>query len=95
MSLVGPRALPLKEQRFLEEQINSFGQRLLVRPGLTGMAQVYDITDDAQTKLNYDLAYIGSMNLMLDIKLIVISILNTLTSRWDRRSGKSNASHDG
>lgn len=88
MSFVGPRALPVKEQQFLETQIPGFAGRLNVRPGLTGMAQVYDIQDDAATKLRYDLEYIYRMNLMLDVKLILLSARNTLTGRWDVRTGK-------
>jgi lipopolysaccharide/colanic/teichoic acid biosynthesis glycosyltransferase len=88
MSFVGPRALPVKEQRFLETQIPGFAGRLSVRPGLTGMAQVYDMEDDAPTKLRYDLEYISRMNLLLDVKLILFSARNTLMGRWDVRTGK-------
>ena len=89
MSLVGPRALPVEEQRLLEEEIPGFGQRLQVRPGLTGLAQVYDTTDDAHQKLRYDLEYMQHMSLWLDLKLLSLSVLNTLTGRWDARSGKA------
>lgn len=88
MSFVGPRALPVKEQQLLEAQIPGFAGRLNVRPGLTGMAQVYDLKDDAPTKLRYDLEYIRRMNLLLDVKLILISARNTLMGRWDVRTGK-------
>jgi lipopolysaccharide/colanic/teichoic acid biosynthesis glycosyltransferase len=88
MSFVGPRALPVKEQQFLETQIPDFAVRLNVRPGLTGMAQVYDREDDAPTKLRYDLEYIRRMSLLLDIKLILLSARNTVMGRWDVRTGK-------
>ena len=89
MSLVGPRALDLGEQKLLESQIPGFGDRLKARPGLTGLAQVYDRTDEANAKLRYDLEYIQRMNLWLDLKLLVISVMNTVLRRWDRRGGKS------
>ena len=89
MSLVGPRALPMDEQRYLEDKVAGFRERLKVRPGLTGLAQLYNTTDDAETKLKYDLEYIGRMSIWLDIKIVIISIANTLTVRWDRRSGKA------
>lgn len=88
MSFVGPRALPVKEQQLLEQQIPGFAGRLNVRPGLTGMAQVYDLKDEAPTKLRYDLEYIRCMNLLLDVKLILMSARNTLMGRWDVRTGK-------
>jgi lipopolysaccharide/colanic/teichoic acid biosynthesis glycosyltransferase len=91
MSLVGPRALDAPEQRWLETQIPGFSDRLRVRPGLTGLAQVYDDVDDARTKLRYDLEYIERMSLWLDLKLLFLSVLNTLTGRWDKRRGKTAA----
>ena len=91
MSLVGPRALAVEEQRRLEEEIPGFRERLLVRPGLTGLAQVRDRTDDARTKLRYDMEYVGCMSLWLDVKLLGLSVVNTFLARWDKRSGKGTA----
>ena len=88
MSLVGPRALHVKEQEGLERQIPGFASRLQTLPGLTGLAQVYAPTDDADDKLHYDMAYLRSMSPWLDVKLIAISVWNTLRGRWDRRGGK-------
>jgi lipopolysaccharide/colanic/teichoic acid biosynthesis glycosyltransferase len=88
MSLVGPRALAVEEHQALEEQIPEFEKRLQVRPGLTGLAQVYDPHDIAIDKLQYDLEYMESMGLLLDLKLLVLSVRNTLFARWDRRGGK-------
>ena len=88
MSLVGPRALDGDEQRWLEQEIPGFAKRLEVLPGLTGLAQVYDRTDSAQKKLDYDLEYVQRGNLWLDLKLIVLSIRNTMIAKWDHRSGK-------
>jgi len=89
MSLVGPRALPVKEQALLESTIPGFADRLIVRPGLTGMAQVYNHDDEAHAKLKFDVDYIHNMSLFLDIKLIVLSVRNTTMGRWDARGGKS------
>ena len=88
MSLVGPRALDVEEQRWLEQEIPGFADRLEVLPGLTGLAQVYDRTDSAQKKLDYDLEYVQRGNFWLDLKLIVLSIRNTMIAKWDHRSGK-------
>lgn len=88
MSFVGPRALAVDEQKLLERRIPGYGQRLAVRPGLTGVAQVYDRDDDAKTKLKYDLLYIEKMNAWLDLRLMLISACNTVLGRWDRRAAK-------
>ncbi len=88
MSFVGPRALAVEEQKFLEKTISGFEKRLSVRPGLTGLSQVYNRDDEPRRKLRYDLKYIENMNLWLDLKLMFLSVWNTLTGRWDRRGGK-------
>ena len=88
MSFVGPRALDVEEQRVLEQQIPGFEKRLQMRPGLTGMAQVYDRADDAHDKFQYDQEYLLRMSPWLDIRLLVLSVWNTLAARWDQRGGK-------
>lgn len=88
MSFVGPRALDLEEQQALEKQIPDFEKRLLVLPGLTGLAQVYDRSDNAHDKSRYDLEYLQQMSPWLDARLLVLSVWNSLTARWDRRGGK-------
>ena len=89
MSLVGPRALDVEEEHTLEKQIPGFEGRLEVLPGLTGLAQIYDRTDDAHDKFRYDLEYLDRMSPWLDMRLLVLSLLNTLGARWDRRGGKA------
>ena len=93
LGLVGPRALAAEEHRSLEAVIPEFAQRLQVRPGLTGLAQVYNLTDAPETKLEYDLKYIEHMGPLLDLKLLTISVFNTIFVKWDRRGGK--AKHKG
>jgi lipopolysaccharide/colanic/teichoic acid biosynthesis glycosyltransferase len=94
MSFVGPRPLGESEQKQLEGQIPGFYQRLVVRPGLTGLAQVYDSIDSASNKFKYDVEYIGQMSPWLDGKLILLSILNSLGAQWDSRAGKPVESPD-
>jgi lipopolysaccharide/colanic/teichoic acid biosynthesis glycosyltransferase len=89
LALVGPRALATNEQAALETAIPGFSKRLQVRPGLTGLAQVYNVTDAPETKLQYDLRYIAAMSPWLDVKLLTLSVFNTLFVRWDKRSGKA------
>jgi len=88
MSLVGPRALDIEEQKILEQEIPGFAQRLRVTPGLTGLAQIQDRIDNGHDKVRFDLEYIADMSIGLDLKLLFLSVRNTLLARWDRRDGK-------
>lgn len=85
MSLIGPRPeRPMFTAQFNKE-IPGFVERLKVKPGLTGWAQVnggYDITP--QEKLEYDLYYIENMNFILDFKIIVLTIKVVLTGNGAR-----------
>jgi lipopolysaccharide/colanic/teichoic acid biosynthesis glycosyltransferase len=84
MSFVGPRAMPLNEFQEFQDKIPGLEQRLAVRPGLTGMAQVYgEGVRDAREKLRYDLDYVQRMSLLLDVKLMLLSVRNTVLARWD------------
>jgi len=91
ISFVGPRAIPVEEQRHLEEQIPGFDERLRMRPGLTGLAQVFNPEDEPNTKLRYDLEYMSHMGPVFDMKLMLRSVLNTVLARWDKRGGKEAA----
>ncbi|MFP5111888.1 sugar transferase [Bacillaceae bacterium C204] len=72
MSIVGPRPeRPFFTEKFNKE-IKGFENRLLVKPGLTGLAQVsggYDISP--REKLKYDLAYIQNLTFSLEVKIIL------------------------
>jgi len=90
MSIVGPRALDLNEYHSLEKLMPGFEKRLQVQPGLTGLAQIYDKNDDPYEKYKYDMEYIEKLSPILDTRLILFSVWNTLVARWDNRSGKVN-----
>ena len=79
MSLVGPRPERPHFVAELQEQIPYYSQRLTVKPGVTGWAQVrygYGATvEDALEKLQYDLYYIKNMSFFLDF-LIMLSTLH-------------------
>ncbi|RFU67435.1 sugar transferase [Bacillus sp. V59.32b] len=72
MSIVGPRPeRPVFAKQFSKE-IKGFENRLLVKPGLTGLAQVnggYNITP--KEKLRYDLEYIKNLAFVLELKIIL------------------------
>ncbi len=93
MSFVGPRALLPREievdprSRYHRiEDVPNYHVRISVRPGLTGLAQVYAPRDiSRQKKFKYDALYVRRMSLWLDLRLIALSIFISLTGRWPRR----------
>jgi lipopolysaccharide/colanic/teichoic acid biosynthesis glycosyltransferase len=88
MSLVGPRAEQVPFVRAFRQQIPFYDHRHLVRPGVTGWAQVnYGYADDqADTieKLTYDLYYIKHMSPVMDLKVLWKSIWTVLTGAGAR-----------
>ncbi len=79
MSFVGPRAEWSRIVANYEKEIPSYHLRHLVKPGITGWAQVnYGYgsgLDDAVEKLRYDLYYIKNYSLILDIEILLKTIL--------------------
>jgi exopolysaccharide biosynthesis polyprenyl glycosylphosphotransferase len=75
MSLVGPRAERPELVEWFQKHVPFYRARLLVRPGMTGWAQVnqqYASTvDETIEKLEYDLYYIMHRNFLMDLRIIV------------------------
>ena len=78
MSLVGPRPERPEFVKELNEKISHYHLRHLVKPGLTGWAQInypYGASvEDALKKLHFDLYYIKNRSLFLDISIILKTI---------------------
>jgi exopolysaccharide biosynthesis polyprenyl glycosylphosphotransferase len=82
MSFVGPRPERPEFVRSFAESIQGYRERLKVRPGLTGYAQVNgEYHTSAATKLKYDLAYIHNRSLWLDCKILASTVKVMLTRR--------------
>jgi sugar transferase (PEP-CTERM system associated) len=85
MSLIGPRPERPEFVESLMQQIPFYGQRHVVKPGLTGWAQVrytYGATvEDAIEKLQYDLFYIKNMSVALDLFIVFETIKTVLLRR--------------
>jgi exopolysaccharide biosynthesis polyprenyl glycosylphosphotransferase len=75
MSLVGPRAERPELVTWFQQHVPFYRARLLVKPGITGWAQIncgYASTiDETITKLEYDLYYIKHRNLILDLVILL------------------------
>ena len=75
MSVVGPRPERLEHMQKYGEDIPEFYYRLKVKGGLTGYAQIYGrYNTSAYDKIRLDLMYIEHYSLILDIKLILMTI---------------------
>lgn len=88
MSLVGPRAEQVPFVAEFSREIPFYDHRHLVRPGITGWAQVnYGYADDEVDtieKLTYDLYYIKHMSPVLDVRIFWKSIWTVLTGAGAR-----------
>lgn len=85
MSLIGPRPERPEFVHKLEQAIPRYRERLLVRPGITGLAQVqlppdFNI-DDVRRKLAYDLYYIEQMSPWLDCQITLSTMLKMVGFR--------------
>jgi lipopolysaccharide/colanic/teichoic acid biosynthesis glycosyltransferase len=96
MSVVGPRPLRAGEVDTTVDgvhlplsAIRGYEERHRVRPGLTGIAQVYAPRDLPRTgKFRYDLLYLRRAGLCLDLRLILASFWITARGRWEHRGRK-------
>lgn len=88
MSLVGPRAEQVPFVRQFRRRIPFYDLRHLIRPGITGWAQVnFGYAEDATEtieKLSYDLYYIQKMSPVLDLQILWNSVWIVVT-RWGAR----------
>jgi lipopolysaccharide/colanic/teichoic acid biosynthesis glycosyltransferase len=95
MSFVGPRALRPGEieidgdRPVPLEAVPGYADRIIVRPGLTGIAQVYAPRDiSRRSKFRYDRLYIRRRSFVLDIRLILLSFWISFRGTWESRDRK-------
>ncbi len=96
MSFTGPRALRPGEievagRGVMEklEDVPGFDERSSVRPGLTGIAQIYAPRDiERRWKFRYDLLYVRRQSFWLDVRLILLSFWITFRGSWEVRGNK-------
>jgi len=83
MSFIGPRPERPEFIEKLEKKIPYYNERLLVKPGLTGWAQInfpYGASEkDALEKLQYDLYYIKNRSFILDLSILLKTIKTVLS----------------
>lgn len=96
MSFVGPRALAPGEietrgtgEMVALEDIPGYVERHTVRPGLTGIAQIYAPRDvPRRWKFKYDQIYVRNQGFWFDVTLIALSFWITFRGKWETRGRK-------
>lgn len=93
MSMVGPRPERIEHVEKYTEEIAEFEYRLKVKGGLTGYAQIYGkYNTTPYDKLKLDLMYIQNYSLLLDIRLILMTVkimfMKESTEGFEKQGGK-------
>jgi len=79
MSLVGPRPLYMAQ---MAEWNDEQKKRLLVKPGLTGLAQIRGRGElTIEQKLAFDVEYVRNVSFGLDLKIVLVTILQVFAGK--------------
>jgi exopolysaccharide biosynthesis polyprenyl glycosylphosphotransferase len=82
MSFVGPRP---ERPHFVDQfrkEIPGYAERLRVKPGVTGLAQVNGFYEtSAENKIKFDLTYIYNYSVLMDVKILLETVKVVLTGR--------------
>jgi putative colanic acid biosynthesis UDP-glucose lipid carrier transferase len=87
MSIVGPRPHAVAHNEEYREKIQGYMLRHKVKPGITGLAQINgfrgetDTLDKMEGRIHYDLQYIQSWSLWLDLKIIMLTVFKGFTHK--------------
>ena len=85
MSIIGPRPERPEIIKDLINDIPYYPRRLKVKPGITGWAQIMGVYDsslkDVENKLKHDFYYIENMSLLLDIKILLMTLVVVLKGK--------------
>jgi Undecaprenyl-phosphate glucose phosphotransferase len=82
MSIVGPRPHATAHNRMFEDKINVFSRRHVVKPGITGWAQVNgcrgitDTLEKMQQRVEHDLYYIDNWSFWFDLRIILMTVFS-------------------
>ncbi len=87
MSLVGPRPHAIDHNEEYAQKIRGYFSRHRVKPGITGLAQIKgfrgitDTIDKMEGRVKYDIEYADTWSLMLDLKILVMTVLVTVSGK--------------
>ena len=81
--MVGPRPERPELAKEIIKTVPRFDERTRVRPGLTGVAQVYGkYATEPRDKIRYDRIYMTRMLPLLDVKVLFLSVWVILSGKW-------------
>jgi len=84
MSVVGPRPHMVSHTEMYAKSVDKFMVRHFIKPGITGLAQTNGFRGEVETekdiinRVKYDIFYLENWSLLLDIKIIFITIINAV-----------------
>jgi Undecaprenyl-phosphate glucose phosphotransferase len=84
MSVVGPRPHMLRHTKQYSKMFDKFMVRHLIKPGITGWAQVHgyrgatEVSHKMEKRVEYDVWYIENWSLLLDVKIILLTLYNMI-----------------
>ena len=87
MSIVGPRPHAVAHNELYRKSIDGYMLRHLVKPGITGLAQINgwrgetDTEEKMQKRIDYDLEYLRNWSLALDIKIILLTLIKGFVNK--------------
>jgi lipopolysaccharide/colanic/teichoic acid biosynthesis glycosyltransferase len=97
MSIVGPRPERPEVASSLEDAVPYWSRRLLVKPGVTGWAQVscgyVADCEKMADKLSYDLWYLRNQSVLVDLAICVRTVGQQLGSLLAHRTSPKGAAH--
>jgi len=82
MSIVGPRPHATAHNKMFESKISVFSRRHVVKPGITGWAQVNgyrgatDTLEKMQRRVEHDLYYVDNWSFWLDLRIVVMTVFS-------------------
>ena len=87
MSIVGPRPHAVAHNELYRQEIDQYMLRHIVKPGITGWAQINgwrgetDTPDKMQKRIEFDLHYIRNWSIILDIKIIFLTLFKGFVNK--------------
>jgi putative colanic acid biosynthesis UDP-glucose lipid carrier transferase len=84
MSVVGPRPHMVSHTEMYAKKIDKFMVRHFIKPGITGLAQTKGFRGEVETdkdiiyRVKYDIFYLENWSLLLDIKIVFLTIYNAV-----------------
>lgn len=90
MSVVGPRPERPEIDANIQHGVDDWPKRWFVKPGLTGLAQINDVTGkEPDRKIRYDLQYIKRQSFNFDMKIVARQVWKVLTDAMLLLAGRS------